>query len=322
MYKKLFVFALVVLLLLFLAKAFWTNLQSATDLKDTTLKAFVIQKGESTNSIAQRLQEMGLVKSANVFKVALKLSGQAGSIQAGDFKLAANMNMQEIIKVLQNGAVDRWVTLLEGWRLEEMAQKLNQILGINAQELIEKGRKNEGYLFPDTYLINKDAKAGDIILRLKNTFEQRYSDELQQKIKALGLTPAQGIILASIVEREARTDAARTQVASVLLKRLRINMGLNADATIQYALGYQSAEKSWWKRGLTKEDLKVDSPFNTYLHVGLPPSPICNPGLSSIKAVANADPRTPYLYYYHDSKGNSYYAMTLEEHNKNISEHQ
>ena len=96
-------------------------------------------------------------------------------------------------------------------------------------------------------------------------------------------------------------------------------MGLNADATLQYALGYQEKEKSWWKRHLSSEDKKVDSPYNTYLYRDLPPAPICNPSSSSLIAVANADLDTPYLYYYHDSKGNSHYAKTLEEHNQNVA---
>ena len=121
------------------------------------------------------------------------------------------------------------------------------------------------------------------------------------------------------MEREARSDQARTDVASILLKRFKIGMGLNADATIQYMLGYQKNEKSWWKRNLTKDDKKVDSPYNTYLYRGLPPAPICDPGLSSLTAVANADSDTPYLYYYHDSEGNSYYTKTLEEHNQNVA---
>ena len=96
-------------------------------------------------------------------------------------------------------------------------------------------------------------------------------------------------------------------------------MGINADATIQYALGYQKDEKSWWKRNLTHDDLKVISVYNTYIHQGLPAAPICNPSLSSLQAVADADPTTPYLYYYHDLKGNSYYGKTLEEHNQNVA---
>ena len=102
-------------------------------------------------------------------------------------------------------------------------------------------------------------------------------------------------------------------------------MGLNVDAGVQYALGYQSNQSppasGWWKNNLTKEDLQIDSPYNSYLYRGLPPTPICNPGLSSLRAVANADSSTPYLYYYHDSRGNSYYGKTLEEHNQNVANH-
>lgn len=96
-------------------------------------------------------------------------------------------------------------------------------------------------------------------------------------------------------------------------------MALNADATVQYALGFQKSENSWWKRHLSFDDLKIDSPYNTYTHAGLPPKPISNPGLSSLKAVANADSSIPYLYYYHDSKGISHFAKTLEEHNQNVA---
>lgn len=213
--------------------------------------------------------------------------------------------------------VEKRVTLLEGWRIEEMAAKLNKDLGTKNEDFIEVAQ--EGYMFPDTYFFHEDASASAVVQKLKLTFETRYNEDLQAKIKKIGLTPKEGIILASIVEREARSSEARKMVASILLKRLNIGMGLNADATIQYILGYQPEEKSWWKRHLTKEDLKVNSPYNTYLYRGLPPAPICNPSLSAIQAVVNADPGTPYLYYYHDSQGKSYYAKTLEEHNENVA---
>ena len=174
-------------------------------------------------------------------------------------------------------------------------------------------------MFPDTYLFPNDVTVEQIVKIMRDNFDKKYSQDLKAKVKAKGLTEDEGVILASIVEREARSDKVRTEVASILLKRFKIDMGLNADATIQYALGYQSGEKSWWKRHLTKEDLKIDSPYNTYLYRGLPPAPIANPGLSSLQAVANADPNTLYLYYYHDSKGNSFYGRTLEEHNQNVA---
>lgn len=283
------------------------------------VRIFVIQKGESISSVAQRLEREEFVRSAWFFKYSLKRSGRQGQIAAGDFKLSSAMSMDEIIKNLVAGPVDKWVTLVEGLRVEEMAQELNEKLKIKNDKFIKAAKKHEGYLFPDTYLFNPDATAEDIVSILRVNFDKKYTEEIQTKIKKLGLTPHQGVILASIVEREARTEGVRTMVASILLKRLKIGMGLQADATVQYVLGYQAEEKSFWKRHLTKDDLKVDSSFNTYLYAGLPPGPICNPSLMSLRAVANADSDIPYLYYYHDSKGNSHYAKSLEEHDENIA---
>lgn len=214
-------------------------------------------------------------------------------------------------------AVEKRITLVEGWRVEEMAERLNKDLGIKNQDFLSVAK--EGYMFPDTYFFEPDASASAVAKKLRDTFDLKYDSSLQGKIKKLGLTPAEGVILASIVEREARSDDARRMVASILLKRLSIEMGLNADATIQYALGYQASEKSWWKRHLSKSDLQVDSAYNTYIHRGLPPGPICNPSLSAMEAVASADPKTPYLYYYHDLEGIPHYAKTLEEHNQNVA---
>jgi UPF0755 protein len=209
------------------------------------------------------------------------------------------------------------ITLLEGWRVEEMANKLSAELGVKSPEFLKLAK--EGYMFPDTYFIEADASASAVVAKMEDNFADKYDGAIQNKIKKMGLTPDEGIILASIVEREARSDSARQMVASILLKRLNIGMGLNSDATIQYALGFQPSEKSWWKSHLTKADLQINSPYNTYIHQGLPPAPISNPSLSAIKAVASADPNTPYLYYYHDSQGVPHYAKNLEEHNLNIA---
>lgn len=218
-------------------------------------------------------------------------------------------------------AAEKKITLLEGWRVEEMAEKLNKDLGIENQNFLDVAK--EGYMFPDTYFFDKEASASTVAQKLRDTLDLKYGSGLQARIKKLGLTPKEGIILASIVEREARSDEARRMVASILLKRLSIDMGLNADATIQYAIVPQGTirppESGWWKRHLTKSDLQISSPYNTYIHRGLPPAPISNPSLSSLQAVANADLKTPYLYYYHDSEGIPHYAKTLEEHNQNVA---
>jgi UPF0755 protein len=215
--------------------------------------------------------------------------------------------------------VEKRVTLTEGWRNEEMAKKLEEELGPTLDKTEFLKIVKEGYMFPDTYFFEKDASASAVAAKLRDNFDLKYNSDLQAKIKKLGLTPSEGVILASIVEREARSDEARKMVASILLKRLNMDMGLNVDAAIQYALGYQPQEESWWKRHLTKADLQINSIYNTYIHKGLPPTPICNPSLSAFEAVANADPKTPYLYYYHDSEGVPHYAKTLEEHNQNVA---
>ncbi|MCR4305779.1 MAG: endolytic transglycosylase MltG, partial [Candidatus Daviesbacteria bacterium] len=251
------------------------------------------------------------------FKIYIRQNNLTNKLQAGSYKLSPSMSTPEIVKALRTGSEDAWVTLIEGWRIEEIAEKLNSELRIQNSEFLKYAE--EGYMFPDTYLFPKEATAGYIAETLRNTFDSRFTKELRSKIRSQGLTEAEGVTLASIVEREARSDEVRKQVASILLKRLKIDMPLNADATVQYALGFQQKEKSWGKRNLTFEDLKFDSDYNTYLVVGLPPAPISNPSISSLKAVANADSSTPYLYYFHDSKGNSYYGKTLDEHNRNVA---
>lgn len=317
-FKKNWLILIVILGALFFgARFYWDSQLTAPDPKNNQTKVFVVAPGEGTASIVSKLEKEGLIKSAWAFNLYLRNSGQAEKIQAGDFKLSPSMNAGEIIKGLTTGRVDKWVTFLEGWRVEEMAKKLNGELGIKNEEFLKVAK--EGYMFPDTYLFNPDVTAADVTATMRANFDKKYNSDLQAKIKKLGLSPEQGVILASIVEREGRSDEVRKSIAGILLKRFKIGMALNADATIQYALGYQKSENSWWKRHLTRDDMKINSPYNTYLHAGFPPAPIANPSLSSLQAVADADPSTPYLYYYHDSQGRSHYGKTLDEHNDNVA---
>ena len=174
--------------------------------------------------------------------------------------------------------------------------------------------ENEGYLFPDTYLIPKDADIDKVISIMRNNFNSKIAEA---GISGDDPNLARYVIIASLIEREAKHDADRSLVSSVINNRLRIGMKLDIDATIQYALGYQENEKRWWKKSLTREDLRLESPYNTYLNNGLPHLPISNPGIVAIKAALNpAD--TDYLYYVSDSSGKNHYAQTIEGHNANI----
>lgn len=321
--KRLITIIIFITIIIIIAFGWWQS-QLYPVSEDKSTKKVIITKGESLKGIAKQLKKENLIRSPLIFTLYTRQQSLEDKLSAGTFELSPSMSTPDILKALMGNPAEVWVTLIEGWRVEEMAEELSSKFEVN--NLPPAGRSSkflevakEGYMFPDTYLFPHDVTAEQVAKRLMDTFEVRYSDELRGKIKDQGLTEDEGVILASIVEREARSDRARQEVASILLKRLKIDMGLNADATLQYALGYQEGEKSWWKRHLTREDKKVKSPYNTYTYRGLPPGSICNPGLSSLQAVANADPSTPYLYYYHDSKGNSHYAKTLEEHNENIA---
>lgn len=290
----------------------------AVNPQDKNSKIFVIAQGATIKEMAVGLKKEGLIRSPLAFFVLVRFLGISQDIQAGDFRLNPSMDAKSVAQSLTHGTLDIWLTALEGWRVEEIALKAAQELAIPEKEFLKAAR--EGYMFPDTYLIPKDASATAIADIFYNNFQEKFDQNLKSEAQKKGLNEKEVLILASLVEREAKFDEDRPKVASVLLNRFESGMKLDIDATIQYALGYQADEKSWWKKNLTREDLKIDSPYNTYEEAGLPPEPICNPGLSSIKAIIYPE-KTDYLYYLSDSKGQMHYSRTLEEHNQNIQKY-
>ena len=288
----------------------------AVNRNDKTSKIFVVRSGEGLSEIANNLSKEDLIRNKLVFYLVVKQLRIEKKIQAGDFRLSSSMDVYQIAKNLTHGTLDIWLTIIEGLRKEEIAQIVSQSLNIPEIEFLKEAK--EGYLFPDTYLIPRQATAGGIFEILTNNFYRRFNAQLRQLAKKNNLTEKEVLILASLVEKEARHDADRQKVAGIIIKRWRADWPLQIDATLQYALGYQANEKTWWKVSLTNEDKEIDSPYNTYKNTGLPPGPIANPGLASIKAVVNADENTPYWYYISDHAGNMHYAKTLEEHNANI----
>lgn len=277
---------------------------------------FIVPKGESLVSITRKLEKEGLIRNRIVFFLVVKQLGIEKKMQAGDYRLSPSMNAYQIARNMTHGTLDVWVTIIEGLRREEVAEVISENLSIPEIEFIKEAP--EGYLFPDTYLMPKKASSEAIISIMTNNFNIKFTPELKQKARSKGLNEEETVVLASLVEREAKFDADRPKVAGVILNRLDIGMKLDIDATVQYALGYQPAEKTWWKQGLTDQDKLINSPYNTYQNAGLPPGPISNPGLASLEAVAKADTSTPYLYYLHDKTGKTYFAETLEEHQSNI----
>lgn len=290
------------------------------DKNDNSKRTVVVRKGETVNEIANTLQLQNLIRNRIVFYAVVKQLGIEKQIQAGDFELTPSMDAYQIATALTKGSLDVWVTIPEGLRKEEIAEILSkQLVNFSSTEFVSKSE--EGYLFPDTYLIPKGADADVVIRILMNNFREKYDTLIKPKAKLKNLTEKEIVILASLVEREVRHPQDREPVASLLLRRLEEPMRLQVDATVQYALGYQKDMKSWWKRPLYFEDLKVDSAYNTYERDGLPLGAISNPGLAAMEAVANADPKTPYLYYVNDSEGRIHFAKTLGEHEENVKKY-
>lgn len=310
------------LILIFLAGSylFYKEGSLPVNKENQTPQIFVIRPGDNLDTIATNLKSADLIRSKVVFYLTVVLLRIDKNIQFGDFRLTQAMSSEEIAKNLTHGTLDIWVTIVEGLRKEEIAE----ILAKDFHELSEAefiSKADEGYLFPDTYLMPREASADAALNILTNTFAQKVTRDLEDKFHKLNLTKQQAIILASIVEREAKFNEDRQTVASIFLRRMAEGIPLQADATVQYALGYQEDEKTWWKKSLALDDLKLDSPYNTYLYSGLPPTSISNPGLSSIEAVAGANPDTSYLFYISDKSGHMHYSRGLDEHNANIEKY-
>ncbi len=308
--------------------------QPASD--SDVLVTFTIEQGETGSTVAARLEEMGLITDSNLFSLYMRYHKIDSKLEAGDYDLSSSMTMIEIAESLQHARVDEIVvTVPEGWRAEQIAEMLTENEIVDGEEFMALVREGgdfhleflgdrsgghpalEGFLFPETYRIATKATPADFIKRMLNTFDRRFTPEMRQEAASKGLTVYQVVTLAAIVEREAVIPEERPLIASVYLNRLAADMLLNADPTVQYAMGYQPNTGQWWKTPISLEEYSlIDSPYNTYLYGGLPPGPICNPGLSSIQAVVRPA-QTDYLYFLGKGDGSHVFARTYEEHIRN-----
>lgn len=282
---------------------------------------FVIPKGQAISIIAKRLKEAGLIRSEYAFRLLVIKDNLATKIQAGSFDLSKSQNLTEISERLTTGTEDVWITILEGWRAEEIAESV-EALGLESfdkDEFLKLSLASEGTLYPDTYLVPRQITAQTLHSLLTNTFERKVLVALEDEIEASDREFKDVLIMASLVEREARDFEQMRRVAGILWNRIDISMALQVDATLQYAKGKNKQTGDWWSVPLA-DDKKLDSPFNTYMHTGLPPKPISNPSVNAIKATL--DPiESNDLYYIHANDGKMYYADTLEKHNANVNKY-
>lgn len=315
--KRIYITVAILLVLFVIALTWWVNGTSAVNKNDKKPVIFVIQPGDGIRAVSKNLKEQGLIKDQVAFFLLTKQMGIDSKIQAGEFRLFPNMSASEIATEFTHGTQDLWITVPEGQRALEIAETLENKMPNYDESWNKELEKNEGYLFPDTYSFPKEADIDMIIKTMRDNFDSKYKTLDSSNTK---LTQAQIVTLASLIEREARHDEDRPMVSSVINNRLGIGMKLDIDATLQYVLGYQQAEKRWWKQGLTNNDKLINSPYNTYRVAGLPPAPISNPGIESLRAAMNPA-KSDYLFYITDQTGTNRYGKTLEEHEENISKY-
>jgi UPF0755 protein len=283
---------------------------------ETTEIDFLIPKGSSVSLIGRNLEKERLIKSALAFKFLVQVSNSQNKIQAGEFQLPKNLALPQIVEKLKKGPTELWVTIPEGLRREEVVIKFATALNKDEDfiaEFLSLTNDKEGYLFPDTYLFPKAATTAQIVTKLTSTFNKRVVDVTREQL-----------IMASMLERETFSDSEKPIVAGILYKRIKNGWPLQVDATLQYAKDsakfktVTTANKYW--EPIFSLDKELNSLFNTYKHLGLPPSPIASPGLVSINA-SIAPEESDYWYYIHDNDGKIHFSRTLEEHNSNIQKY-
>jgi UPF0755 protein len=295
--------------------------------EDISYKEIRIKPGFSSSQIANILTQQGLIRNPFLFKAMVRFRGAENKLQTGYYNLSTGMSIDEIIDKLINGKIVTYqFSIPEGFTVEKIAQRIAEkatfssedflvavhkfnsedLSILNGLNLQKRSYSLEGYLFPETYKIPQGTKPEDIIKNMLEEFEDELSVELLSKIYKSEYNLDQIITIASLIEAEAKYDSERKLISSVIYNRLEKGMGLQIDATIQYIL-------SDHKEKILYSDLTIDSPYNTYQNSGLPPGPINNPGLDSIKAALNpAD--TDYLYYFAFDDGIHKFSKTYQEH--------
>lgn len=275
----------------------------AVDSGDQAQINFVIIKNEPAGSVLTRLIQERLIHNFWVAKLYLQGTGLDQKVRPGSYLLSRSQSLEELLVSLTSGPRDVWVTIPEGFRREQIAQRFESFDQFDKSEFLRLTATSEGKLFPDTYLVPLYATAENVVDMLLENFSVKVGEISQNNL-----------IIASLVEREVRNPADRPVIAGIIIKRLEAGWPLQIDATVQYVSGNS---KDWWPKQI---DTKIPSAYNTYVNVGLPPSPIANPGIKAIEATKSFR-ESAYWYYLSDSQGVTHFAKTLTEHNLNIDKY-
>ncbi len=306
---------------------FWYNLATPLS-KGGEEKIFIVQEGEGLQEIAENLRLERIIGHKLVFVLYVYLKGDANNLQAGKYNLSPSMNIAEIAKKIIGGDVFHdWVkiTIPEGWTSKQIEAKLIELQIVDPQKytyyaistesfpfLTDKPKDGnlQGYLFPDTYYFEKNSSIEEVIKKMLVNFREKLTDDLYEEIKRQNKTLHEILIMASILEKEVRSDEDRAVVSGIFWKRIKDKYPLESCATIAYIL-----EVDKWQYSI--EDTRIESPYNTYTNIGLPPTPINNPGLSAIKAAIYPQESDYYFFLTDPETGNTIFSKTFQEHSAN-----
>lgn len=298
----------------------------------------VVEEGDSARDIAETLLETGVIHSERLFRTVVSLLGYDDNLAAGVYDFEPGLVLTEVVERLRNNITSPLlVTIPEGLRLEEIADRLAAANVVSRSTFLsavqdpanwagtlaaERPPRTslEGYLFPSTYRFSLRASADEVVRQMLTTLDNQFDADQLQAIASGGRSVHEVLTLASIIEREAVLAGERALIGSVFDNRLSMGMPLEADPTVQYALSQLArnvATFGYWKEALTLDDLAIDSPYNTYARAGLPPTPIANPGLAAIEAASNPA-ETTYLFFVARGDGAHAFAVTFEEHLRNV----
>lgn len=291
-------------------------------------KRFTVNKGDGLNVIAKNLKDGGFIRNSLFFRLFVIQAGDSGNLQAGDYLLYDSMNVPQIAKKIAVGDAiprEKIITFPEGLRIEKMDEKLKEagllfsLSGLKAKDFKEKygflkyssdGASLEGFLFPDTYKLYPEASAKDLAEKMLDNFDKKFTADLESEADKQGKSLYEIITMASVIEKEVKNPEDRRIVSGIFWKRIRSGMPLESCATIAYVLNDDK-----WRYSV--QETKTPSLYNTYINRGLPPGPICSPGIESIKAAIYPE-ESPYLFFLTDPEtGKTVFSKTLQEHNIN-----
>ena len=277
----------------------------------------MVPLGAKQEEVVKKLKNENFIRSEKLFTLVLAFLRFPGTIEESAYLLSHRMNTIEVANTLLFHPYQKWIILIPGQRIEEIAEKLEKKFNwdqAKTQDFLSSA--SEGYLFPDTYLLNVDYTGAEVAQRLIANFHEKFNHQLQKDLLSQNVRNDTTVKIASLIERESGGEEDKALISGIIWNRLNKGMKLEIDATVQYAKGVPG---NWWPK-VKKGNLKTDSSYNTYLYKGLPPKPIANPSLSSIKAVVYPV-ETDCFYYLHDQSKEIHCAKTYQEHLENIEKY-